>query len=168
MQYEDIGYSIRFDLRSIDLLRFDVDREYLRVISPFTRLYLITEGYGWIKIEGEKITLEPGYLYLIPSFRSCSYHFSQNLEHYYIHFSTLLINGLNVYSLYKTIRKVRATELDYKLFERLLYLNPGIEIPHHDPNVYQNKEWMNRKLNFHSASHYNENREYLTSYFPDS
>lgn len=165
MQYEDTGYTLRFDLKNIDLLSFKVEREYVRVISPFTRLYLITEGFGWIKTEGEKIILEPGHLYLIPSFKSCSYHFSERLVHYYVHFSTRLINGLNIYHLYKTIRKVRATDLDHMLFKRLLYLNPRLEIPHHDPGIYQKKEWMNRNISFRSAAHYNETRGILDQLF---
>lgn len=165
MWHKNLSYSIQFDLNNIDLLRFDVDREYQRIISPFTRLYLIVEGTGWIKIEGEKIILEPGYLYLIPSFRTCSYHFCKGLVHYYVHFNAQANNGINTYNLYKTIRKVKAIELDYKLFERLLSINPGIEIPHHDPKIYQTKEWMNRKFNIRSTAHYNENRGILEQLF---
>jgi len=165
MHYNDVGYTLRFELKNIDLLRFSVDREYFRVISPFTRLYLILEGDGWINIEGEKVILEAGYLYLIPSFKSCSYHFSVNLVHYYIHTSMLLINGLNVFHLFKTSYKVKAMDLDHRLFERLLILNPNIGIPHHDPGVYQKKVWMNPDVVFRSFAHYNETRGILDQLF---
>ena len=43
-----------------------------------------------------------------------------------------------------------ATELSKLLFNRLLEINPGLELPHHDPKVYQTKPWMDKKPVFHS------------------
>lgn len=140
-------------LQSIALSRFDETREYNYVVSPFSRLYLITEGEGWIMINGEKITLEPGFLYLIPSFTPCSYHFEKDLLHYYAHFSTAMLNGLNAYYLYKVNRKIPSIHLDYLLFERLLNINPDIELPHPDPDIYQTREWM-YKPNSHNQISY--------------
>ncbi|MFA9392112.1 MAG: helix-turn-helix domain-containing protein [Prolixibacteraceae bacterium] len=161
MTQEFASNLINFELKSIALSRFESVLEYPYVISPFSRLYLITDGKGWIMLDGHKIDLEPKFLYLIPSFTPCSYHFEKDLIHYYVHFRTILINGLNVYNLYKAERKVESTRLDLLLFERLLEINPDLELPHPDPSVYQTKEWMNRSNTYTQAKHLIESRGIL-------
>jgi AraC-like DNA-binding protein len=161
MMTRDVEQLMSFDLKSVALSRFDQDREYPNVISPFTRMYLITEGKGWIVVENEKIILEPNYLYLIPSYTPCSYFFSRNLNHYYIHFSTTLLNGLKIYNLYNTDRKIASNKLDALLFARLLEINPDLELPHPDPDIYQTKLWLNKKNHFRTASHCIESRGIL-------
>ncbi|MCL3782027.1 hypothetical protein EMN47_16695 [Prolixibacteraceae bacterium JC049] len=54
---------INYGLKNIALYRFMCDEEFASVISPFSRIYLITEGKGWLLIDGKKIILEPGNLY---------------------------------------------------------------------------------------------------------
>ncbi len=152
MYLEEIGNSITFQLRNIAFLRFDRLSEYVNVISPFTRIYLITEGHGSITVGREKYVLEPGYIYLIPSFTPCTYLFEKDLAHYYIHFSVMIQNGLNIYTNYKIHTKVQCTEINRLLFERLLEINPDLQLPHHDPRVYQQKPWINKKVRYNSVS----------------
>jgi len=158
MNQKTASHLIRYDLKSIALSRFEYTRDYPYVVSPFSRLYLITEGKGWIMMDGKKIILEPNYLYLIPSFTPCSYHFEKDLVHYYLHFSTTLLNGLNVYNLYNATTKIPGTPLDYLLFERLLEINPDLELPHPDPHIYQTKEWLNKTNNYPQAAFFIESR----------
>lgn len=156
MYSEKIGESLAFHLRNIALLRFNHDSDYADIISPFTRMYLITEGNGHLIIGNRKILLEPGYIYMIPGFTSCAYHFDAGLSHYYIHFSIDQPNGLSIYSLYSIINKTAANELDQSLFQRILQINPDLQLPHHHPNVYQTKLWMNKKVTFQTASQHLE------------
>lgn len=156
MYSEQISESLTFHLRNTALLSFNSDSDYQDIISPFTRIYLITEGCGSLIIGNHKIQLESGNLYLIPSFTACTYHFGAGLSHYYIHLSIDQPNGLSPYSLYSVINKVEAHELDSKLFQRLVQINPDIQLPHHHPNVYQTKLWLNKKVVYTSASHYLE------------
>jgi len=114
-------------------------------------MYLITEGSGHVVIGNQNIQLEAGYLYLIPSFVHCSYVFNKDLSHIYIHFGAILQNGLTIYNFISFRNKLKATELNKMLFNRLLELNPGLQLPHHDPNVYQTKPWMDKKPSFNSA-----------------
>lgn len=99
-----------------------------------------------------QIKLEAGFLYLVPSFMHCTYIFNEGLEHIYIHFRALTEGGLTLYNLYSFNQKTRATELLELLFRRLLKINPGLELPHHDPKIYQNKPWMNKKPNWLTVS----------------
>lgn len=146
MYPEQISESLTFHLRNVALLSFDEDREYVDIISPFTRMYLITEGNGSLNIGDHQIPLEEGNLYLIPGFTSCTYRFGAGLSHYYIHVSIEHPNGLSPYSLYSVINKTSATKLDHKLFQRLTQINPGLQLPHHHPSVYQTKFWMTKKV----------------------
>jgi len=156
MYLEQITEAIFFHLQNIALLSFNQDSDYKDIISPFTRLYLITEGCGSLVIGNKQIPLEAGNLYLIPSFTSCSYHFSAGLSHYYIHFSIDQLNGLNPYSLFSITNNIEANELDYNLFQRILQINPDLQLPHHHPSVYQTKPWINKKVDFHTAGRHLE------------
>jgi AraC family transcriptional regulator len=156
MYSEQISESLTFHLRNTAFLSFDSDSDYQDIISPFTRIYLITKGNGSLIIGNHKIPLEAGNLYLIPSFTSCTYHFGAGLSHFYIHLSIDQPNGLSPYSLYSITNKVLADELDSTLFQRMLKINPDLQLPHHHPNVYQTKLWLNKKVNFHSVSQHLE------------
>ena len=80
MYLEQISESLTFHLQNVAFLSFDLDSDYEDIISPFTRMYLVTEGSGSLIIGNKKISLEAGKLYLIPSFTSCSYHFGAGLS----------------------------------------------------------------------------------------
>ncbi len=156
MYSEQISESLIFHLRNTALLSFESDSDYQDIISPFTRIYLINEGKGFLIIGNHKIPLEAGNLYLIPSFTSCTYHFGAGLSHYYIHLSINQPNGLSPYSLYSIVNKIEANELDSILFQRMVQINPELKLPHHHPNVYQTKLWLNKKVNFQSVSQHLE------------
>ena len=109
MYSEHISESLIFHLRNTALLSFESDSYYQDIISPFTRIYLINEGKGSLIIGNQKIPLEAGNLYLIPSFTSCTYHFGAGLSHYYIHLSIDQPNGLSPYSLYSIVKQTSLT-----------------------------------------------------------
>ncbi len=143
MYSKEIGQSIIIHLNNTAYSKFDHLSKYVNIISPFSRIYFIEDGKGEIILSGEKTKLEGGYLYLIPSFTPCSYLFERNLSHYYIHFGITMNNGLSPYNLYAVKTKIRATDLDKCLFKRLVEVVPGLKLPHHDPDVYQKKPWVN-------------------------
>ena len=151
MYSEQISESLTFHLQNVALLSFNEDEIYQDIISPFTRIYLITEGSGSLVIGNHRISLEAGNLYLIPNFTSCSYHFGAGLSHYYIHLSIDQPNGISAFSLYSFNSKTVASELDQILFQRILQINPDLQLPHHHPNIYQTKLWLNKKVNFQTA-----------------
>ena len=165
MHIEEFGKSITFHLKNIAFSRFTHDSMYENIISPFTRLYLITEGNGYICSDGIKTDLNPDHIYLISSFTPCSYFFEENLAHYYIHCNMELPSGLNIQNLFSIEHKIKAIYDDYVLFQKCLHLNPGYELPHHDPKVYQSKPWINKEIHYHSLSHYLETKAILMQIF---
>ena len=165
MYSEIIGDSFSFHLRNVALLSFDKDEEYTDIVSPFSRIYLIREGNGSLHIGNSTILMEAGYIYLIPSFVSCSYLFQKGLSHYYIHFSVNHSTGLSPYMLYSVVNKIKALELGHQLFHRLVCINPDLQLPHHHPNVYQKKLWLNKKVNYQSASQHLETAGIISQLF---
>jgi len=145
MNYNDCWQKNHFELLNVAFFRFSENREYHDVISPYSRMYLITKGEGKLVTGNETIKLEAGHLYLVPSFIHCTYLFNKGLEHFYIHFRALTEGGLTLYNLYSFRQKIEANEISKMIFKRLPEINPGMELPHHDPRVYQNKPWMNKK-----------------------
>jgi len=146
---------------SINLLNaakceLDESWHYCDVTSPFSRIYFISEGSGVIFPNGRKTLLEKGYLYLIPSYVTCSYICSGSLFQYYLHFTQEQHDGLNIYDLCPVTYKVKAKDEDLQLFERLLELNPAIELRVTDPALYQKKNWLNKEINYQSLSQYFE------------
>ena len=115
---------------------------YTDVVSPFSRIYLITQGAGYIYPNNQKITLKPGHLYLIPSYMHCSYSCpTGTLAQYYIHFTNQLTEGLKIFDSMPFSYEVEALPLDYHLFERLIAINRHAALPQSDPKVYQRKSW---------------------------
>ena len=49
------------------------------VISPFNRLYLVTDGYAAVHIRGQRMELSAGDLFLIPKFTFHSYTCEQRM-----------------------------------------------------------------------------------------
>ncbi len=156
MYPDQICESFTFHLRNTALLSFGSDADYPDIISPFTRIYLITEGNGSLIIGNQKIRMNVGSLYLIPSFIPCTYHFGKGLSHYYIHFSIDQPNGLSAFSLYSIVNQTLANVIDPLLFKRLTEINPELELPHHHPNVYQTKQWLNKKVVYRTPSQHLE------------
>lgn len=156
MHIEKLGRSINFQLKNIAFLEFNKDSHYDNIVSPFTRLYLITKGEGYLILESEKFELSEGFMYLIPSFTPCFYFFQKDLSHFYIHLSMEMPSGLTPYNLYSVSKQVQASTFDETLFQRCVELNPNYELPHHDPNIYQSKPWINKQMKYNSMGHYLE------------
>jgi hypothetical protein len=165
MHIEEIGKSVNFHLKNIAFSRFGHDSAYNNIISPFSRLYLVTEGNGYLVFNGGTTLLEPNHIYLIPGFIPCSYFFEKNLAHIYIHFSMEMPSGLNIYSLFRMLSKIEAKTDDPVLFKKCLELNPGHELPHHDPRVYQSKPWINKDVTYPSLAHYLETTAIIAQLF---
>ena len=110
------------------------------VISPFNRLYLVTDGYAAVHIRGQRMELSAGDLFLIPKFTFHSYTCEQRMTHYYICFTDEIVGGRSLFQSSALQLKQRATELDYLLMQRFFQLNPDRKLPSVDPKVYDNQK----------------------------
>lgn len=127
-----------FILLNVDHVSLDNKWNYKNVISPYYRMYYIDAGEGTVSDGKKSWLLEPGFLYLIPSFTLCNLHCSSFLSQYFIHFFEDPRDGLSLFHYNRTIFKIRASDLDIANFKRFFEINPFRKINRSDnPKVYE-------------------------------
>ncbi|AQG80727.1 AraC family transcriptional regulator [Spirosoma montaniterrae] len=120
------------------------------VISPFCRIYLITEGEAWVYHHQRTFRLRPGFLYLIPSFTVSSYQCDATMTQYYLSLTEETDSGFSMFDMQQMDYEVPALPIDALLFSRLLELNPNRSLQNIDPKVYDNKPDL---LSFNQPAH---------------
>ncbi|MDN3580348.1 helix-turn-helix domain-containing protein [Mucilaginibacter flavus] len=127
-----------FSLLNVDYVRLNSKWNYRNVISPYYRIYYIDDGEGEISDAGSSLKLEPGYLYIIPSFTLCNLSCNNFLGQYFVQFFEDSVDGNSLFANNRTILKAKSSEMDLSLFTRLLQINPGRGINRSDnPKVYE-------------------------------
>lgn len=123
----------------------DQEWNYSNIVSPFTRIYYIEHGEGYIMPNNVMYRMKPGYLYLIPSYVQCNYNCVDTLTQYYVHFTNQFPTGLNIYDFLSTNLEVKALEFDQHLFSRLIELNSNAALIQSDPKSYEKGQWTSSK-----------------------
>ncbi|MFF5380091.1 helix-turn-helix domain-containing protein [Pedobacter suwonensis] len=127
-----------FSLLNVDYVKLSEKWNYLNVISPYFRIYYIDEGSGEISGQSGSLKLEPGYLYIIPSFTLCNLHCDGYLSQYFVQFFEESVDGSSLFARSRNASKVKAKQMDIDLFKRLLEINPGRGINRSDdPKIYE-------------------------------
>ncbi|WP_143306518.1 helix-turn-helix domain-containing protein [Chitinophaga vietnamensis] len=127
-----------FTLLNVDHVKLGSKWNYKNVISPYFRIYYIDGGAGEIWDAAAKTRLEPGFLYIIPSFTLCNLLCPHYLSQYFVQFFEESSDGISLFENNRSISKVKATEIDILNFKRLLEINPGRGINGSDnPKVYE-------------------------------
>ncbi|NML39154.1 helix-turn-helix transcriptional regulator [Chitinophaga sp. G-6-1-13] len=147
-----------FTLLNVDHVKLGSKWNYKNVISPYFRIYYIDAGAGEIRDASAKIILEPGFLYIIPSFTLCDLVCTHYLSQYFVQFFEESSDGISLFENNRSILKVKATEIDILNFERLLEINPGRGINGSDnPRVYE-------KNTFYKAYQDLNNRQSMSTF----
>ncbi|AYL99393.1 helix-turn-helix domain-containing protein [Mucilaginibacter celer] len=127
-----------FSLLNVDYVKLNAKWNYRNVISPYYRIYYIDSGEGELSDAAGSLKLEPGYLYIIPSFTLCSLSCTDYLGQFFVQFFEDSVDGSSLFADNRVILKAKATEMDIALFNRLLQINPGRGINRSDnPKVYE-------------------------------
>lgn len=149
-------FKYYFSLLHIDYVKLNHNWNFNNVISPYYRLYYIDEGMGSISNSSEKLILEPGYLYLIPSFTICNLNCEEYLSQYFIQFFEESPDGISLFNQNRRVIKLAATEMDVTLIKQMLQHNPGRGINRSDnPKVYEKENFykeyrsLNDKMKMH-------------------
>ncbi len=127
----NVGYAVH-----------DKDWNWKDVSSPFTRLYYVTDGYARIKMDSGIYDLNPGKLYIVPSFTRhtniCDGHF----EHYYIHIYEDGPSSSKLFEEFDFPFEVDPKDGDRELFKRLCELNPKGRLQQSNPKSYDNQSTL--------------------------
>lgn len=150
MEIQNLLKSLRLSLLNVDECLVH-NWNFRNVISPFTRLYLVTCGEGTITHKYEKNELKQGHLYLIPSYTLCNYSSETFLGLFYIHFIPQTKGGVNLFKLFDFKYELKATETDFQLMRRILKLNPGRKLTNIDPKKYSKDDLVPHDLSGISA-----------------
>ncbi|MEO8253060.1 MAG: AraC family transcriptional regulator [Flavobacterium sp.] len=149
-------FKYSFSLLHIDYVKLNYNWNYNNVISPYYRLYYIDEGNGFISNNSDRLILEPGYLYLIPSFTICNLNCEEYLSQYFIQFFEESPDGISLFNQNRHVMKLAATEMDVTLIKLILQHNPGRGINRSDnPKVYEKENFykeyrsLNDKMKMH-------------------
>jgi AraC family transcriptional regulator len=147
-----------FSLLNVDHVNLTSKWNYTNVISPYYRIYYIDSGCGELTAQDVTLKLEPGYLYIIPSFTLCNMSCNYQLSQYFIQFFEESANGISLFTNNRTLLKVAATEIDIILFRRLLEINPGRGINRSDnPRIYEKeiyyKEYQELNIQQNTATY---------------
>ncbi len=130
--------SLQLTLLNAGRVNLDHRWDYDNVISPFSRLYLVTAGEAKVYHHQQLFTLKPGFLYLIPSYTYSRYQCQTFHTQYYLSFLESCGEGLSSYDLLNFEYETPAFAGDQALLDRLLVLNPGRILYNDDPEIYDN------------------------------
>lgn len=131
-----------FSLLHVDHVKLSVKWNYPNVLSPYYRIYFIDDGEGYIQDGKKKITLEPGYLYIIPSFTLCNLRCESFLSQYFIHFFEEFAETTSLFEQNRKVIKIPARDVDVENIRQLLKINPGRGINRSsNPKDYEKKDF---------------------------
>jgi len=123
---------------NVGLARHDGDWNWQQVSSPFTRIYLVTEGEARLHLPDTVLDLRRGYMYIVPAYIMHSYECSGVFSHYYLHFHEGFKNETNVFEMYDFPIEVEATDVCRSLFEQMSIDYPDAQVPESNPQTYDN------------------------------
>lgn len=158
--------NLSLTLLNTGLVSLDNNWNYDNVISPFFRIYYISEGEGQVFHNNQTFILEPGFLYLIPSYAYSRYTCKEYMKQYYISALEESSDGISIFINRSFLYKVKADNLSVEYFKKILELNPNRNIEKDDPKIYDNRDGLisykkdNEKL---SEAEYLETRGILMS-----
>lgn len=123
---------------NVGLARHQADWNWKNVISPFARLYYVTEGHARVVFGDRAVELCEGRMYFIPPFVRHSYECDSSFCHYYVHIYEAPQAVCLFLQDWDLPDEVEAGGLVQPLFETLCLLNPAMRLSASDPSSYDN------------------------------
>ena len=118
--------------------KHNADWNYKRVVSPFTRIYMVEEGSAKIYLSDDTLNLVPGYLYIVPANAMHNYECNGHFCLYYIHIYEEDTKNPSIGENYRFQNQIPITELDAMLIKRLNEINSDKELASYNPQQYDN------------------------------
>ena len=143
--------SLNFQMLNVGYSRHNGDWNWENVESPFTRVFLVTEGEAKLYLPDAAIDLQPGHMYIIPAHTAHSYECKSEFCHYYLHFYEGFKKETDIFDFYEFPLEVKAEALDEVLFKNMCTKHPEAELPASDPSSY---DYMGKFIDY--VRRYNE------------
>ncbi|GAB2981959.1 AraC family transcriptional regulator [Mucilaginibacter puniceus] len=132
----------RLSLLNTDYVKLDDRWNYKNIVSPYHRIYYIDDGEGEISDTSQTLKLEPGYLYIIPSYTLCNLICKSYLSQYFVQFFEDSSDGTTIFGGVRRVSKIKACEVDIINFTRLVNINPGRGINRsYNPKIYEKHDY---------------------------
>jgi AraC-like DNA-binding protein len=123
---------------NVGLAHHNGDWNWQQVNSPFTRIYLVTEGEARLHLLSKTVELRPRHLYIVPAYTIHSYECRGVFIHFYLHIYEGYKNETNVFEMFDFPVEVEANDTDYRLFEEMCHSYPEACLPESNPQAYDN------------------------------
>lgn len=144
-------------LLNTDYVKLDSKWNYKNVISPYHRIYYIDDGLGKIEDTEKTLTLEPGYLYIIPNYTLCNLACDNFLSQYFVQFFEESTDGTSIFGNNNFVFKLAVREIDVLNFKRLLELNPGRGLDRSDdPIIYEKHSYYKKYQELNDLQSYSD------------
>lgn len=130
---EDLLHSMQIRLLTADYHTPTDWWNFKKVNSPYSRLYMITDGAAQVTHQKQTYQLTPGDVMLIPCFSNCDLFCPDHFSHYHINFTTRLKGGVDLFSAFQCQWKRRAHKGEMEIFQRLMDLNPTSRLDELNP-----------------------------------
>lgn len=127
---------------NIGFAHHQADWNWKNVRSPFSRIYLVTEGEAQVIIENKCIQLTPGHLYFIPAYTTHSYVCTGLFCHYYLHIYDDSISDISIMNKWIIPTEIDSVKMDEELLKRLCEINPLLKLSESDPDSYDNHQTL--------------------------
>ena len=134
--------SLSLIMLNVGFARHHADWNWQGVSSPFTRLFLVTEGEARIHLPREVVTLHPGRAYMVPAYVTHSYECHGDFALYYLHVYEEFKNEAGILDAYDFPSEIEADEVDMAAFAAICHTYQGAALPSSDPNAYDNTASM--------------------------
>lgn len=106
-------------------------------------MYMVEEGRAYIEMPDGVRLIQPGYLYLVPSFCLHGYRNIGKFALYYIH----IYNNYDIFSRFDFPFEIKIGALEEMLVKRLLFINPKRELSTSNPDHYDNFQTLLNNVN---------------------
>lgn len=88
---------INMEILSFDKIQLNHEWRGENVNSPYTRIYMITKGIGYLCYGTEKLQMKEGYVYVVPARLPFSYYCEDGFSKIFFHISLQQPNGYDVF-----------------------------------------------------------------------
>lgn len=131
--------SLNILLLNVGIAHHHADWNWKNILSPFTRIYLVTEGEAYLHCaNSQPIHLTPGHLYIVPAYTMHSYECHADFTHYYLHIYEGYKKEMDILEKYDIPHEVSVEEGDEELIHRMCEKYPEMNLPASDPDLYDN------------------------------